>query len=211
MAFTNPPFFWDTLYVTTKGASKHIKSDHDILFANFILKYQKGETKIKRELFNFKQKEDQEKFFHFTSNSNKFISCFENSGTFEKKSNKFFKTLDDAFHACFKKIRIKSKSTQMKTSEIQAGLDSVNLLKMAINSSQCAIQKTQLETKLKEAEAEVTNLMAEKNAKLVQDHLLQLNSIDGTFNQARIWKLKNKLLPPPKTPLLPKKTKGGIL
>ena len=50
----------------------------------------------------------------------------------------------------------------MKTSEIQAGLDSVNLLKMAINSSQCAIQKTQLETKLKEVEAEVTNLLAEK-------------------------------------------------
>ena len=99
----------------------------------------------------------------------------------------------------------------MKTSEIQAGLDSVNLLKMALNSTQCAVQKAQLEVKLKEAEAEVTNLMAEKNAKLVQDHLLQLNSINGNFNQARIWKLKNKLLPRPKDPLWPKKTKGGIL
>ena len=45
-----------TKYVTTKGASKHIKSDHNILFANFILKYQKGETKIKRELFNFNKR-----------------------------------------------------------------------------------------------------------------------------------------------------------
>ena len=99
----------------------------------------------------------------------------------------------------------------MKTSEIQVGLDSANLLKMAINSSQCAIQKTQLETKLKEAEAEVTNLMAEKNAKLVQDHLLQLNSIDGTFNQARIWKLKNKLLPRQKDLPMAKKAKAEIL
>ena len=172
-----------TKYVNTKGAIKHIKSDHNILFANFILQYQRGETKIKREFFNFKQVEDQEKFFRFTSNSNKFISCFENSGTFEKKSQKFFKTLDDAFHACFKKIRIKSKSTQMKASEIQARLDSVNLLKMALNSSQCAVQKAQLEVKLKEAEAEVTNLMAEKNAKLVKDQLMQLNSIDGTFTK----------------------------
>ena len=79
---------------------------------------------------------------------------------------------------------------------------------MAINSN---VQKNQLEAKLKEAEAEVTKTMADRNAKIVKDQLMQLNSNDGNFNQARIWKLKNKLLPRPKDPLWPKKTKGGIL
>ena len=79
---------------------------------------------------------------------------------------------------------------------------------MAINSN---VQKNQLEAKLKEAEAEVTKTMADRNAKIVKDQLMQLNSNDGNSNQARIWKLKNKLLPFPKDPLWPKKTKGGIL
>ena len=118
-----------TRYVTTKGAIKQIKSDHNILFAKFILQYNKREATIKKELFNFKNKEDQQKFYQFTSTTNKFTSCFENIGTFETKSNKFFKSLDDAFHANFKKVRIKSKSTKIYPSEIQAELDTISLLK----------------------------------------------------------------------------------
>ena len=126
-----------TKYVTTKGAIKHVKSDHNVMFANFYLQYNRRQTKIKRELFNFKNKDDQQKFFQFTSKTTKFSSCFENGGSAEAKSSKFFKTLDDAFHACFKKVRIKSKSTRIHPSEIQAGLDSINLIKMSINSTQC--------------------------------------------------------------------------
>ena len=40
---------------------------------------------------------------------------------------------------------------------------------------------------------------------------MQLNSVDGNFNQARVWKLKNKLLPRPKDPPMAKKDKTGNL
>ena len=130
-----------TKYVTTKGASKQVRSDHNILFANFLLQYNRRQPKIKRELFNFKNSENQLKFFQFTSETSKFSSCFENSDTIEEKSNKFFKTLDDAFHACFQKVRIKSKTTRIHPSEIQAELDRINLLKMSINSTNCHDQK----------------------------------------------------------------------
>ena len=76
-----------------------------------LLTYNKKKTQIKRECFNFKNKEEQQKFFNLTSETKKFSSCFQNEESFENNSNKFFKTLNDAFHTCFKKIRIKSKST----------------------------------------------------------------------------------------------------
>ena len=176
-----------------------------------LLTYNKKKTQIKRECFNFKNKEEQQKYFNLTSETKKFSSCFQNEESFENNSNKFFKTLNDAFHTCFKKMRIKSKSTQDNSSEIQAGLDSINLLKLTMNSTHCPEQKKKIESKLKEAEEKVTNMMAEKNVEIVNQQLSQLSSIDGNFNQTKIWKMKNKLLPRPKDPLMAKKDKWGNL
>ena len=200
-----------TKYATTKGAIKHIKSDHNIIYASFCLQYNKKNPKIKKEFFNFKNIEDQEKFFKLTSETRKLSNCFKNNSSFEMKSNKFFKTLDDVFHSCFKKIRIKSKSTKINSSEIQASMDSISLLKMTIKSTNCPEQKRKFQDKLKEEEEKVTKIMADKNAQLVKEHLLELDTIDGNFNQMKIWKLKNKLLPRPNDPPMAKKDKGGNL
>ena len=63
----------------------------------------------------------------------------------------------------------------------------------------------------KEAEEKVTNMMAEKNAAIVNQQLSQLSSMDGNFNQIKIWKMKNKLLPRPTDPPMAKKDKWGNL
>ena len=54
-------------------------------------------------------------------------------------------------------------------------------------------------------------MLADKNAQTVKEHLAQLNSIDGNFNQLKIWKLKNKILPRPSDPPMAKRDKGGNL
>ena len=74
---------------------------------------------------------------------------------------------------------------------------------MAINSN---VQKNQLEAKLKEAEAEVTKTMADRNAKIVKNQLMQLNSIDGNYLE-----IEKQFLPRPKDPSMAKKDKGGNL
>ena len=74
---------------------------------------------------------------------------------------------------------------------------------MAINSN---VQKNQLEAKLKEAEAEVTKTMADRNAKIVKNQLMQLNSIDGNYLE-----IEKQFLPCPKDPPMAKKDKGGNL
>ena len=200
-----------TKYVTTKGSRKHIKSDHNVIYANFSLQYNRMKSKMKKEFFNFKNRENQENFFKITSETKKFSNCFRNDDSLEIKSNKFFKTLNDAFHTCFKKIRIKSKSTNIDPSEIQLCMDSINLLKMTINSTYCPVQKRKFQDKLKEEEDKLTTMMADKNIQFIKEHLLQLDSIEGNFNQMKIWKLKNKLLPRPSDPPMAKKDKGGNL
>ena len=80
-----------------------------------------------------------------------------------------------------------------------------------MNSTHCPEQKKKIESKLKEAEEKVTNMMAEENVEIVNQQLSQLSSIDGNFNQTKIWKMKNKLLPRPKDPPMAKKDKWGNL
>ena len=57
----------------------------------------------------------------------------------KENANKFFKTLDDTFHVCFKKIRIKSKSRKPEQCEIKTFLDLIKNLKQDISESKCKL------------------------------------------------------------------------
>ena len=59
---------------------------------------------------------------------------------------------------------------------------------MTINSTHCPNEKKKIESKLKEAEEKVTNMMAEKNAKIVNQQLSQLSSIDETLIKLKYGK-----------------------
>ena len=91
-----------TKYCTTKGVQKQIKSDHNVQYVKFSLSYQKVRCKTKREIFNFKNPECQQKFFEVTENTTKLSACFNNSQNFHDQSSKFFNTLNGTFHQCFR-------------------------------------------------------------------------------------------------------------
>ena len=57
----------------------------------------------------------------------------------------------------------------------------------------------------------VTNLMADRNLKLVNEQISQLSSTDGNFNHVGLWKVKKKLLPRPQDPPMAKRDAGGNL
>ena len=78
---------------------------------SFELSCVKKKATVRQEIFDFENKEGQKLFFDATNDSNSFVSCFDDRFSVERNSNKFLKKLDDTFHKCFKKIRIKSKPT----------------------------------------------------------------------------------------------------
>ena len=192
-------------YVTTKGQPQQIESDHNVLYGKFQLLYSRKQAGVKREIYNLKNKEAQSKFTRVTSVTNKFSSCYDANKSMEVNSNKFLKTLDDVFQCCFKKIRITAKSTQVTPSEIQDELKTISQLKLSFSNTACPIKKQELTSKLTKSEERVTNLMADKTAKLVTDQLCQLNTIDGNFNSVGMWKVKKKVLPRPTDPPMAKK------
>ena len=98
-----------TNVLTKYGRGKKSESDHNTLFAKFCISYYTVPAKIRREIFNFKNKQCQQKFNDVTNNSSKLSECFNQHEDFSKQSTLFFKRLNGTFHQCFKKIRITNK------------------------------------------------------------------------------------------------------
>ena len=52
-----------TKYATTRGVQKSSESDHNILYAKFVLSFSSQRSVVRRELFNFKDSDSQKKVF----------------------------------------------------------------------------------------------------------------------------------------------------
>ena len=74
---------------------------------------------IRREIFNFKDKEGQEKFSKITDSTTKLSSCFTDNKNFEHQANNFLKQLNGIFHQSFTKIRITNKEKKVKVMNIK--------------------------------------------------------------------------------------------
>ena len=49
--------------------------------------------------------------------------------------------------------------------------------------------------KLEEIEIFLTKTCASRNAEMIKEHLIGMESLDGHFSQLNLWKLKKKNLP----------------
>ena len=59
-----------TKYASSKGSKKNMVSDHNILYSKFSIELTSEPTKVRNEFFNFKNTENQMKFFEETNSSN---------------------------------------------------------------------------------------------------------------------------------------------
>ena len=100
-----------TKYATSKGVRIKSESDHNPLYAEFNLRFSRGKSAIRREIFDFKNQESLDKFSEITNNSEKLRTCFKGNVSTKAATDKFFKTLNDTFHVAFKKIRIRTSRT----------------------------------------------------------------------------------------------------
>ena len=127
-------------------------------------------------MFNFQNEESLKQFKDFTNNTDEFSRCFNFEKSMAENSNKFFKTLDDALHRCFNKIRIKTKSIKQVPCEIQTELDLVTKLKGCIQDTKCKLGK-------QICISQITTLMEDRNISLVNQQISQLSSTNGNFKQ----------------------------
>ena len=89
-----------------KGHVRKVTSDHNVLISKFKLKHIKKKPKERVEVYNFKNKTNQDKFRHETSITKKLSEVFDTNKDINEQTNMFLKRLDKIVHKCFKKIRV---------------------------------------------------------------------------------------------------------
>ena len=198
-----------TKYSSMKGKKKIVKSDHNIMFAKFNIKYENVKIQKDRlEMFNLKNVECQSIFSEVTENNSQLQKCFNGGENFPNECNKFFKSFDDILHRCFRKIRV----TNIKDkSDVQELLDQKLKLQLDLDSNPCNIAKTMLKTQIMEKEEKISELCAKRNCDIVKDYTQGLGTIDGNFSQLGMWKLKNNFFPRDHDPPMAKLDKAGNL
>ena len=118
---------------------KKIGSEHNPIFCDFNITYDKVKNKVKRrEIFNLKNSECQAKFFEATNFGDQFKKCFYGINNLESKCNKFFKTLDDMLHKCFSKVRIRSGK---RKNEVTSLIERKTNLSLSLPSISCKLMQ----------------------------------------------------------------------
>ena len=136
-----------TKYASKKGNRKIVKSDHNTLYGRFSIQYRNlSWKKPRKEMFNLKNIECQQRFTEVTNKSNKLKKCFSSNLKFEDQCNHFFKTFEDILHQCFKKVRIGTNKN--KKSEIQELLDLQSHLKSSQTTNPCPEKLEEIEKQI---------------------------------------------------------------
>ena len=202
-----------TKYVTLKGVRVKSESDHNPVFVEFNLKVSRAQPVTRQEMFDFKNEDSQKKFFEVTNNCWKLRNCFDGQLAPKMSTDRFFKTLNNVFHTVFKKIRIRtskpiSTARGSRTGEL---LSQKTDLEKVIKNSKCETDCDATKKKLEQVELEIFKILSAKNAQIVTDQVASLDSLDGSFNQIGMWKIKEKICPRPRDPPTAKKDHLGNL
>ena len=199
-------------FIKKKTGNRIIKSDHNILLANFSVTFNRMPRQIRKEHFMFKCVESKKLFLEETNTTKLLSSSFKQADDFPQCTHKFFKNLDSIFHKCFKKVRIRSghKKSQGDTS-IQEKLNDKTAMNVLLLNNKGKTTEEIAKTKLEDIENKLIEETANKNAKIVREHLEQIETQEGTFLNLGFWKLKQKLRPGSKDPPMAKNDKFGNL
>ena len=122
-------------------------------------------------MFNLKNPDCKMKFKEVTNNSQKLRQCFVPTLSFPDQCNRFFKSLDDIIHQCFKKVRIGTKSGFSK--EIEQLFCEKSKIKMFLAGNICKFEETKAREKLEK----ISNLTSARNVKIVKDHIQNLGKV----------------------------------
>ena len=201
------------IHVLTKYLAKgKTVSDHNILMGTFNLKFNRKLSKPRIEIFNFKDKENQESFLEETCATNNLSASFIKGRSFLHNSNKFLANLKNTFHTCFKKTRITSGVCNNYGEKSLQGLLKLRM-KLSMDAKNCKdnTEKQLIEERLENVEKLLKDNFAAKTAEVIKEHFDTMKLSEGKFSQNGLWKLKQKFLPRPLDPPMAKMDENGLL
>ena len=176
----------------TKVKGKHVKKDSDHFTTILEMNIEYTEKKPERvELFNFKDKECQKKFFEMTNNSTNLTECFLTDGNVDEQATKWFKRLKGIFYSSFRKIRHTSRNIQTELSTLMEA----RRIELAKLKNATEEQKDEVKSRILKLEEEICEYVAESNRNKVVENFKELANPEGIFQTNKMWSLKRKVFP----------------
>ena len=187
---------------------KVIESDHCTVELYLDLKHP-NKKRERVEIYDFKNADSQKRFKEETSKSQVLSNLFNNkNNNFYQQVSSWYDEFQSLVKRCFRKIRLTGKT---KASDLTALMNERITLKRKIKEAK-EEHIEELETKLKQTEAEITNKVQDDNFKIISENIKNMTDISGKLNSNSLWKIKRKMFPTKKTKgNMAKKNKNGKL
>ena len=162
---------------------------------------------VRREIYNFKDKESQCVFENITSNTQEFSNCFKNNLPLTVQIENWRKTLDSHCQLAFKKIRI-DKKRQLKPlkPEMTVLINQRNQLKKNSEDRECI-------TNLQDIEIRISELEAEENREQIVKNFKRFGNNPENINLQEMWKVLKSICPKYKEvlPIAKRNYKGDLI
>ena len=206
-----------TKYTNKTGEKKKEKeTDHNMFILNMNVCWDTGfdDKDDRLEIYNFKKKDDFEKFVQETSFNPALLNCFEDADEdLNKACNKWFSILNSMIQKCFKRIRVK-KQKIISNEDLEKLFEKKEILKTFLaNHDESDNEYDKMKEELEKVVEEIAGICAKKNKDIIEEYLD--NTDDGLegFNQAKTWALKKKLSPKntEDPPMAKKDPKGNLI
>ena len=185
-----------TKFSNKKGDKANKETDHNMMILNVDTSWttETVDKEDRVEIYNYKKKEEFEKFIQETNISLELLSCFDDKNEdLNKSCNRWLSTLNKVIIKCFSKIRLRNKKKDNPELDklFQKKEDLKTYLAVNEKDDEFVSKEEELETVIED----IGNICAKRNKDIVEEYLGNVDDgLDG-FNQAKTWTLKKKLSP----------------
>ena len=180
-----------TNYKQVRKSGKAIDSDHFTEYLDMDLEVIK-EKPERQELFNFKDKQCQEKFTILTSETKEFTECFRGKKPLLKKIDNWRKVLNSHCSNAFNKIRIKKNGMKRISKRLSSLIDKRNKL----------VKEDASEKEIDETNVSIADTEAAENREKVLKHFQYFSENPESIDMQKMWKSLKEICPKVK-PILP--------
>ena len=140
------------------------------------------------EIYNFKEREAQNKFKKLTSETDAFSKCFMTDVSLLEQVDKWRKTLDDSCKKSFRKIRMKKRNIKPLKECVSKLIDERNDLCSKPNDPE-------IQEKIFEISHAIADEEARENRDIILKIFKEISEDPDKINLQQMWKMSKKLWP----------------
>ena len=174
------------------------ESDHNTLILEISQGWNtsKNKNEARKEVLNYKNKEEFKMFIDLTNDSKQLKTCFDDENEeLEIASKRWLRYLKSILKASFSKIRIKKGNINPKLHLLFQRKESIKSKIAKLEKENKFAEIYQLQNDLENIHNDIASISALKNKMIVDDYLGKTNDTIEGFNQAKTWGLTRKLCP----------------